>query len=378
MNDKDTFRRILQIGMTANKGGIESYLMTQYRHINREKIRYDFLNITSEKQIAFADEILSNDDKIYSVPARHISPIKHYFYMILLFVKIRKKYHGVILNACSLDYVFPLLLAWIVRIPMRVIHSHNSGNEKKQSVARCMLRRFNTIILSFVATSYWACSKMAGDWMFNSKDYSIIHNAIEIDKFLYNPIVRKSVRQELFLEDKFVVGNVARFSYQKNHDFLIEVFKKLHEKEKNAILLLIGQAPDDETNTLIEVKDKINRYGLQDSVLFLGIRDDTNELYQAMDCLILPSRFEGLSVTAIEAQASGVVCFFSDRLTEETNITPVYHTLSLEESPSKWADDILSYKGSEHENMKEYIVHAGYDIVEETKKIEHLFEMDEF
>lgn len=364
--------KVLQIGMTDNIGGMESYLMAQYRNLNREIVRYDFLNITGESQIIFAEEIKRNGDSVYAVPSRHKSLLKHYWGIFKLLYQKRHEYKYIVLNTCSLYYVFPLFIAALVGIHHRVIHSHNAGDEITESLARKCLKRLNVFLLKASATDYWACSNLAGNWMFGAHPFLVIHNAIDTPKFVFNPAIRKRVRKDLGIENKFVIGTVARFSPQKNHEFLIDVFKEISSKRDDAILMLVGDAAGFHDRVEM-IKEKIHIYHLEDKVLFLGMRDDTNKLYQAMDCHVLPSHFEGLCITALEAQASGLPCICSDSLPEETAVTRRFYTFSLNESAESWAEFILQHVGQERENTYIDFVHMGYDIDTEIKKIERLF-----
>lgn len=367
--------KVLQIGMTNNIGGMETYLMAQYRKLDRTKLQYNFLNITGEHEIVFADEIKKNGDYIFSVPSRHISPLAHYFSMFKLLYQKRHDYQYIVLNTCSLSYVFPLFAAAIVGIPHRVIHSHNSGDEGKTGFLRSCIKAFNKFLLRHFATDYWACSQMAGKWMFGSEKFTVIHNAIDTKRFLYNPIVRQKVRAELNLEGKFVVGTVARFSPQKNHEFLIDVFNELVKREKNSTLLLIGDAAGF-NNRLQMIKDRVRLYHLEDKVMFLGMRNDTYKLYQAMDCHVLPSKFEGLCITALEVQAAGLPCVCSNFFPTETKITDQFYTLKLTDSPSVWAEFILGHRIKPRKNMLEKFVAAGYDIDAEISRMSKIYMRD--
>lgn len=364
--------KVLQIGMTDNIGGMESYLMAQYRKLNRKIVRYDFLNITGESQIVFSDEIEHNGDSIYAVPSRHKSPIRRYWGVFKLLYKKRHTYKYIVLNTCSLYYIFPLFVASLVGIPHRVIHSHNSGDEIAESLPRKCLKRLNTFLLKISATDYWACSKLAGNWMFGNHPFRVIHNAIDTPKFIFNPIVRKQMRNELGVEGKFVVGTVARFSPQKNHEFLIEIFKEVAAKRENAVLMLVGDAAGFQ-DRLDMIKQKVRAYHLEDKVMFLGMRNDTNKLYQAMDCHVLPSKFEGLCITAIEAQAAGLPCICSDAFSPETAVTELFKTISLDASPEAWCDYITAPVNAMRKNMQKEIILAGYDAATEIKKIEESY-----
>lgn len=364
--------KVLQIGMTENIGGMETYLMAQYRKLNRERVRYDFLNITGESQIVFSDEIKRNGDSIYAVPSRHKSPLGHYWGVLKLLYQKRHEYKYIVLNTCSLYYIFPLFVAALVGIPHRVIHSHNSGDEIAESLPRKCIKYLNTFLLKISATDYWACSKLAGKWMFKGHPFQVIHNAIDTPKFIFNPAVRRRVRKDLGLENKFVIGTVARFSPQKNHEFLIDIFKEVASKREDAVLMLVGDAAGFQ-DRLKMIKQKVQDYHLENKVLFLGMRKDTNELYQAMDCHVLPSKFEGLCITAIETQAAGLPCICSDVFSPETSITDLFKTMRLDASPGVWCDYITAHVNIIRKNMQKEIILAGYDAATEIERIEEFY-----
>lgn len=364
--------KVLQIGMTSNIGGMETYLMAQYRAVNRKKVQYDFINITGEKEIAFANEIRKNGGIIYSVPSRHSNPFIHYYKVVKLLLYIRNNYKFIIYNTCSLNYIFPLFIAKLLGIPNRIIHSHNSGNEIKINFVRRAIIEINKILMNFSVTEYWACSQVAGKFMFGNKKFRIIHNAIDTDEFVFNEAVRQQKRQELGLNDALVIGNVARFSYQKNHEFLLHIFAEILKRETNAKLLLVGDAKGNE-EWLKYIKDLANKLKISDKVLFLGLRSDIAELYQAMDCLVMPSRFEGLSVTAIEAQATGLPILCSTAMSRETKITNNMYQLSLDNNFAIWAKKSLDIVKRKRRNMKNEIINSGYDINTEINKIQQLF-----
>jgi glycosyltransferase involved in cell wall biosynthesis len=363
--------KVLQIGMTSNLGGLETYLRAQYRMLDRNIIRYDFVNLDDRAPIIFEDEIKANRDKIYSVVKRRINPILHYLQMSKIIFRYGKEYKAIVLNTCHLYYVFPLFIALLVGIPMRVIHSHDSGDEIKISKMRKLLIAFNRALLNLSVTHYWACSQLAGKWMFGNKQFTVIHNAIDIKKFTYNDNVRTEIRKELQIEDKFVVGNVARFSYQKNHEFLLDIFKEIVKKEPKSVLLLIGDYVLDDTY-LRKAKEKVRQLKLENKVIFLGMRKDVNKFYQAMDCFVFPSHFEGMGIAGLEAQAAGLPCYFSDTLPRDLQVTDLAHYLPLKDA-AVWAGLILQGKGTIRRNMAQTLVNHGYDITKEVKKVENLY-----
>lgn len=368
--------RILQIGMTCNIGGLETYLIQQFKHLDNARVVYDFVNNNAGKNIAFEKYITDNNGKVYNIVARKTNPLKHYYQWIKLLYRKRNEIHGIVLNSLGLTYVFSLLIGKIMNYPIRIIHSHNSNYEIELGIFRKSIIFFNKIILRFSLTDRFACSKKAGDWMFGNEKYKIIHNAIDSKEFIFDEKTRMRKREEFnFLESDYIVGHVGRFSEQKNHEFIIELFKELANIDKSSKLLLIGGlSGNGDSSYLDRTRRKVKDYCLEDRVIFCGLREDVNELMQAMDCFILPSKFEGLPVTGVEIQAAGVPCVFSDVITEEVAITDDVVFMSLNESPMEWAKKILSMKKCKRKNRFKEIVAAGYDINTEIEKIMEYYE----
>lgn len=366
--------RILQLGMSANIGGMETYLMAQYRQMDRARVQYDFLYFPEkdEDEMVFAAEVRAEGSRIYRVVQRRYAPFRHYREVASLFWKHRKEYQAVVLNTCSMDYIFPLLVAKFCSIPCRILHSHNSENGVPSSLPRRMMERMNTWISRRCVTHRWACGKMAGQWMFGKEKFTVIHNAIDLARFHYQPEVRASKREELGLGDRFVLGNVARFSYQKNHAFLIDAFAEVVKRRPDALLLLVGGVFGD-SRYYKEAKAKVEAYGIRDNVRFLGMRQDTDALYQAFDVFVLPSHFEGLCISAIEAQAAGLPVVCSDALSEETRVSRTYDPQSLSLGPAAWAEAILRHRGDTRHDGADDLRTAGYDIRSEAKRVENFY-----
>ena len=363
--------RILQIGMSDNLGGIETYLIQQFRALNKDKIIYDFTDITQTGQICFAEEI-KKYAKIYKFCSRRKNPLLHYWQWIRFLQQNKNRYTAIVLNADSLYYVFPLLVGKLFNIPHRIIHSHNSGFQIKPGFFRKLLINFNKCIVTFCATDYWACSEKAAEWMFGTgKRFNIAHNAINSKRYRFNESKRKQIRDAMQLENKFVIGHVGRFSYQKNHKFLIDIFYELQKIEPLSVLMLIGGNLNDEF--LVKAKKQVKNLNIENKVLFLGICNNVDDLMQAMDCFILPSHFEGLPLVAIEAQCAGLKSYLSDVITDEVKITDLVDFISLKEAPKFWAKQILSNKNYIRKDMTDEIKKAGYDIKTEIKKIEKFY-----
>lgn len=363
--------RVLQVGMTRNLGGIETYLIEQFRHLDKSKIDYDFVNITGEYSICYEDEILASGSKIFKVVSRHKNPLLHYWQWFNILLQNKGVYDVIVLNTNSLEYVFPLVLGKVFGIPVRVIHSHNSGFENKQGLARRLLVGMNKKLLAWSANLRFACSQFAGQWMFKDNPYHVIYNAIDIHKYDADLIVREETRNALGLHTELTLLHVGRFSYQKNHSFLLDIFKEVHRIQPDSVLLLVGDTTE-ESEFLTEVKRKIKAYGLENVVRLLGRRDDVNKIMQVADVLVMPSFFEGLTVVGIEAQASDLPLLLSDTVTKELGLLPSTQFISLEAGPTAWAEAIVNSKQHNRQSRYEELKAAGYDIRNETERVEKL------
>lgn len=363
--------RVLQVGMTRNLGGIETYLIEQFRHLDKSKIDYDFVNITGEYSICYEDEILASGSKIFKVVSRHKNPLLHYWQWFNILLQNKGVYDVIVLNTNSLEYVFPLVLGKVFGIPVRVIHSHNSGFENKQGLARRLLVGMNKKLLAWSANLRFACSQFAGQWMFKDNPYHVIYNAIDIHKYDADLIVREETRNALGLHTELTLLHVGRFSYQKNHSFLLDIFKEVHGIQPNSVLLLVGDTTE-ESEFLTEVKRKIKAYGLEHVVRLLGRRDDVNKIMQAADVLVMPSFFEGLTVVGIEAQACDLPLLLSDTVTKELGLLPSTQFISLDAGAKAWAEVIVNSKQHNRRSRYEELKAAGYDIGFETERVEKL------
>ena len=224
------------------------------------------------------------------------------------------------------------------------------------------------------ATDYFACGREAGIYYFGEKRWNesgvLIHNAIDLERFCYRSEVRTRLRRDYQLEDKLVIGSVARFMVQKNHTRMLEQFACLKKIYPNSHLLLAGEG---ELQAAMEEKAK--RLGIYDSVSFLGVQKDTSIWYQAMDVFLMPSLFEGLPVVGIEAQASGLPCVFSDTITDEIILSDRAVRLSLEQPDEVWAKELIRLGTADRDRAegRSVVRSAGYDIVEETKRLQEIY-----
>lgn len=322
-------------------GGVESVIMNYYRNIDRTKIQFDFICDDDSKFIPY-DEIRELGGRVYIIPSYK----KLFSYISELRKVLRKNKYLIVHSHLSTLSIFPLYAAKRENVPIRIAHSHStySWKELSRTIIKFLLRPFSKVF----ATNYFACSKEAGEFLFGKNTVKknkvhIMYNAIDIDKFRYNSVIRDCVRSKLNIDNNTVVlGHVGRFVKTKNHEFLIEVFAKYHSINPNSILILIGKG--DLENI---IRQKILDLNLSKSIIFLGYRNDINEIYQAMDIFLLPSLYEGLGMTLIEAQMSGLPCIASTNVPLESNICNLVKFVNLD--VDDWCNNIeklVSYNRS--------------------------------
>lgn len=353
--------RVLQIVTTMNRGGLETMLMNYYRHINRDKVQFDFL-VHRQEEGDYEQEILSLGGRIFRVSA--LNPFSPAYYNQLNKFFSENKYSIV---HCHLDCMsaVPLYIAKKYGVKNRFAHAHNKSQDKDfKYPIKLILKRF----IPFVSTELFACGKEAGEWMFDGKAFTVINNAIDAEKYVFNDSIREIKRQEFNLNNSFTVCHVGRFNPQKNHSFLIDVFAELLKLDPFARLLLIGVGDD-----MADIQNKVKELSIDKSVAFLGVRSDIPELLMAADAFVFPSLYEGLGIVGIEAQASGLPCFFSECVPFECKVTDDVKFISLEKSPSYWAEQIFKSKGYKRTDNYRQIIDSGYDIISNVEIIEKLY-----
>lgn len=302
--------RILHIIGILVGGGVETVVMNYYKNIDHSKVQFDFVVHDNDK-VDITDIVEKMGGKVYKVPAyyKNIFGFMHSIYNIVR----ENKYKIVHCHMTTLG-VFSLLPSWIAGAEIRILHGHSTTvkSETKRNLMKLILRPFSI----FVANRQFACSKVAARWLFGpNKNVEIINNAIDIEKFQFNEEYRTKLREELWLENKFIIGHIGRFMYQKNHEYLIQVFQKLVHKIPSAHLVLVGDGPLRES-----ILQKIENLGLSTRITYLGLRKDVHKLYSLFDVFYFPSWYEGLGVVAIESQAAKLPILMSNFVPDEAII----------------------------------------------------------
>lgn len=325
--------------MDGKAGGIDKYLLNFLETVDKEKVQLDFL--TNEIDDGLKHYLEKYHSQLFAI-ANLKHPLKQY--RQVQNILRAGKYDAVYLNISTAIDCVAAIAAKKEGIEKRMLHSHSSGNDCENVYKRKLFDVLHNICKTFLwknGTHFYACSIKAGEWLFpkkivESEKFEVIFNAVDREKFQFDETVREEMRNELGLKDKFVIGHVGNFCYQKNHVFLIEVFRETLKKNPNAVLLLIGKGVQFE-----DIKRKVREMGMEQSVYFLGWRQDVNRLFQAMDLFLLPSNFEGLPIVGVEAQSSGLPCVMSDTITKEAKITEKCEFISLKAEPKEWAERIV-------------------------------------
>lgn len=348
--------KVLIVGMTENPGGMESFVLNYLKKIDPANLNFDFLSNTLN-DIAYEDKFKEMGSSMYHIPSFGKSPIQNKRQLHIFFKEHAEKYDAIWVHLNSLANIDYLKLAKDYNIPRRIVHSHNSQHMEtgvKGTIKRISHNK-NRRVLKDYATDFWACSEVAADFFFEDsirKKVEIIPNAIDVAKSRFNPEYRNYLRQQYNISpETFVLGNVGRLQYQKNQEFMLEVFHALHNIERNSKLILVGDGPDREM-----LQQRVRDYNLEKDVIFTGVQSNISEWLSTFDVFFFPSRFEGLSIAALEAQANGLPVITSTGVTTELNIIDLVTFLNLEDPISLWVETLLSVKESPNRQAQDLIV----------------------
>ena len=358
--------RVLQVVGNMDAGGLETMIMNWYRKIDRDKVQFDFL-VHNLKQGFYEEEIKSLGANVYHCTVLDDWNFIKYKKFLTNFFENHKEYRIVHGHHSALG-AFYLKAAKAAGIPIRISHSHIASFSK--SVRGCA-KFFITRQYGKYASVHFACSKAAGEYMYGKNGkYIVINNGIDTDKFRFDPEIRDEYRANNELLDKMVLIHVGRFHDQKNHQFLIDVFNAVQKRNEKSVLLLLGVGPLQES-----IRCKVNGLGLSEKVLFLNNRDDVNCFLSAADVFVFPSLYEGLPLTLVEAQTSGLPVVCSDRITEETKLSENYYSLSLNAPVSEWADLIIQQGRKENHRSNSYLAirQKHYDSTDVVTKMEKYY-----
>ena len=361
--------RILHVIGIMNRGGAETMIMNYYRHVDRTKVQFDFVENSFEPAV-FDEEILSLGGRIFRCPRyngkNHITYLRWWKQFFREHGTEYAAVHGH-LGSTAAIYLSAAKKAGIYTIA----HSHNTHNMSLIG----MIYQLYSYPTRYIADYFFGCSKDAGISRYGKKvctsadRFSVLNNAIDTQHFSYCEELRSQFRQQLGIDDKLVIGHVGRFFAQKNHKFLIEIFDQIHKQNPNTVLLLVG---DGELRNAIE--SQIHSSGLDDCVILAGVQSDVNPYYHAMDVFLFPSLYEGLPLSILEVQANGLPCIISDKVSTECILADdLVAVCSLKSSPSMWSKAVLEHANIPRQDHTAVVKTHGYDIREAAAWLQNFY-----
>ncbi len=355
--------RVLHVVSILDAGGMENLIMNIYRMADRSRVQFDFL-VHHAAIGLYEEEIRKMGGKVYHFTVmddknifKYISELEHFF-------RVHREYRIIHGHFSSLA-VFYLGAAKRHGCPWRIMHSHRAGflHTPKGIMKHCLSR-----LAKENANIRLACSEEAGKYMYGADPFEVIPNGIDPNRFAFRPENRERVRKQLGIRDEYLIGHIGRFNLQKNHRYLLQIFKEVHRQLPDARLMLLGGG-----ELFEKIKKNAEELGISEYVIFAGVHKDIENYYQAMDVFVLPSLFEGLPVTGIEAQYSGLPCLFSDTITREVQITQGVKFLKIgEENLSLWVN-ALAEQGAKPEERRVRLNSTQFDIRSVAKSMENRY-----
>lgn len=359
--------RVLNMFTIMDRGGAETMVMNYYRHIDRTKVQFDFL-VHREQRGAYDDEIERMGGRIYRMCPVYPQNFSRYKRDLRTFFRAHPEYKIIHSHMSELGY-FAFREAERQGVPVRICHAHNAphGFDAKMIIRTYFKKRMMPYL-----THLFMCGEESGKWLYGEKNKSrfiMLNNAIDAAVYSFDASKREEMRRQLDLTDELVVGHVGRFNPQKNHPFLLDIFTSLLKKEPDAVLLLVGGGEG-----MPKIQAKAQELGIAERVRFLGVRSDVADLMQTMDVFVFPSLYEGLPVTMVEAQASGLPCIISDKVPPECILTEgLVNIMPLSASPEAWAEKILTMRAVPRTDRREEIAAHGFDITTEAVKLQEFY-----
>lgn len=362
--------KVLQVIGILTIGGAETVAMNLFRYINKDKYEFHY--------IVFGDKIGSCEAEMINIGAKIFRvnpPSSNYFVYCMQLDQIIKENgpYEIVHSHTLFNSGFVMKIAAKNGVKCRVTHSHTTQNKVNGSFILKLYEKVMRYLIIKYSTHYAACSKAAGNYLFGEKLFKregiIIKNGIDAEKYKFNCDIRRIIRKDLNISDYFVIGYVGHLAAVKNLNFLLDVFNQIHMLNPSSVLLLVGDG-----NERIKLENKIKEYGLEANVIMTGNIANVNEMLSAMDVFAFPSLFEGLGMALIEAQANGLPCIVSDTVPDDTFITDLIKTISLNNTTEFWADTIINAKRNNSSIYWEKVIKEGYDVSLIGRNIEAIYE----
>lgn len=361
--------KVLQVIGGLGFGGTQSMVLSIFKNIDKNKIMFDFVCFPGQEKYRMYDEIVSLGAYVYVCPQYSLKNQIGFLRWWTDFFDKHKEYkvvHGHLRGSAFIYVPIAKRNGCIT-----IVHSHSTSNGGGMQAA---VKNLLQLPIRFQADYFFACSDEAGKWLFGKNiigkdNFRIIKNGIDGKRFSYKREMRKQIREELKLNNSFVLGHVGRFIKAKNQLFIVDVLNELKIRGIDCKLLFVGEG--DLEN---EVKVKTWKYGLEKDVLFVGKKGNTEDYYQAMDVFLFPSLWEGLGMVAVEAQVSGLPCFVSERIPSIVDIgAGLFYRLNLNDGVSQWANRILEERDYVREDQMQFLIKSGYDAVTVAQDMERFY-----
>ncbi len=352
-------------GLTT--GGVEAVIYNYFSHMPLEEYELHYLTYTEPNEVE-KKRFENLGFTVHTLPRKK----EHFWKAFWEVYRIFKEYRvNIVHSHMTLMSFLTSFIGMLTGVKVRIAHSHLA--QYPTGIKKYIYALFK-VFSRITSTDWFACGVEAANYLYGEKNVkkgkvTILNNAIDLQKFQVQPEVRERIRKQYGVDGYYCVGHVGRYTEQKNHTFLIDIFEEISKVRQDARLLLIGEGP------LMEpVREKIAKKGLQDKVVIAGSCSNMNEMYQAMDVMVFPSLYEGLSVALLEAQAVGLEIYVSDTVTAELDLTEGIHYLSLKDSAKEWCDAVLkdAKVGVVHDNKK-VLAEKNYDILIETGKLDDFY-----
>lgn len=362
--------RVAVVMGKMHAGGKKNLVMEYYRHIDRKKVQFDFLCDTDSNSVP-KEEIEALGGRVYMIPpyqniVANMNAMKQIF---------RENNYPILHGYNSTMNLFAMLAGKQCGIPVRINESISMGHkDDKKNMLKTVLKPFSRCFATHYMSNGEACGRWQfGDRLFDEGKVTVFKTVIDTEKHGFDHELREKCRKEYGLEENIVIGHIGRFTTQKNTLFIIDIFKEIAKWEPKAKLLLIGHGELEE-----EMMDRVRHYGLEDKVLNLGKREDIHQFYNAMDCFLLPSLYEGLPVVGVEAECCGLPVFFSTEIPKESSpCDDLGMFIGLDEGPGVWAEKVLEKTKTEigqRTDHRELVKKAGFDSAEEARKLTEFYE----
>ena len=364
--------RVLHVLGTTNLGGAESRIMDLYRHIDREKIQFDFL-IHTTKEGFFDREIKQLGGNIYYLPSFRVYNYFAYKKACKAFFASHNEFQMVQGHMTSTASIY-LPVAKKAGVPVTIAHARSAGVDKG---LKGWITKFLRRNLHRKCDYMFSCSDLAASAVFGEKQYKegkvvFVPNAVDTKDFAPDEHMREKIRREYGLENSFVIGHVGRFHYAKNHEFILNIFAEVLKQNKQAMLFLLGDGPRRQ-----EMEEKAAELGIKERVIFAGNQNPVAPYYQAMDAFLFPSRFEGMPGTVVEAQAAGLPCLIADTITTQVKVTELVTFLSLAQDAELWAEQLnriaTERKMQKNTETEIDLSKTNYDVNYQVKQYEQFY-----